>query len=541
MTDYNLEGVKWGNPTFGTAGGLVTWAVDASIPAAFIDYITAAFADWAKFANVQFQEVASTATADIDFSLGSIDGLDKILAQTQYWYSGSSLVTAKIEFDSGEGWHSASGTEISTDNVNFYVVALHEIGHALGLDHYNSTPAVMNAYYNASVTDLLQPDIDGIEAIYGNAAAPSYSFNVSLTTPSGKMGTEWHLVTSGDYNGDGTADLMWVNSSGGASLWTMHSGSLAGYQSTQGHMGAEWTTFSANADFNRDGKADLLWTGGGNVAIWEMNGASLAGFVTPTGHMGAEWQLKGVGDFNGDGNSDLLWVNSSNQVALWSMDGTTLANYQISDGHDGAEWSFGGVGNFDSDGKADLIWVSTTGAVQVWSMNGAHVNSVTNLGQMPPGSRIAGIADVTKDGVDDVVWVDGSNNVQIWQMKNDHVAEILTPNGHMGTEWQLTSVADVTGDGRPDLVWTRDGATAVWNLDSIGSVAAAMTADSFQFENGRLTSGADQPSLDGREPHQVATSAPDAFQALLAPETVTTEAHDMLFSHFLGSHHEFLL
>jgi hypothetical protein len=170
MTDYVLEGPKWGSTGLGTAGGIVTWAVDATIPASFLSDLSAAFADWAHYANIQFQEVASTASSEIDFTLGAIDGLNNILGETSYRYSGSSFVSAAIEFDSGEGWHVSGSQIISNGAVNLFEVALHEIGHAIGMDHYNAAPAIMNAYLNPNVTDLTTSDIDGIEALYGNAS-----------------------------------------------------------------------------------------------------------------------------------------------------------------------------------------------------------------------------------------------------------------------------------------------------------------------------------------------------------------------------------
>ena len=102
MVDYVLEGPKWGSTGSGTAGGIVTWVIDGTIPASFLSDLTAAFGDWSTYANIQFQEVASAAAADIDFTMGMIDGLDNVLAQTSYSFSGSSFVFADIEFDSGE-------------------------------------------------------------------------------------------------------------------------------------------------------------------------------------------------------------------------------------------------------------------------------------------------------------------------------------------------------------------------------------------------------------------------------------------------------
>jgi hypothetical protein len=42
MADYVLEGPKWGPASLGTAGGTVTWAVDGTIPAFFLNDLSAA-------------------------------------------------------------------------------------------------------------------------------------------------------------------------------------------------------------------------------------------------------------------------------------------------------------------------------------------------------------------------------------------------------------------------------------------------------------------------------------------------------------------
>ena len=171
--DFSLEGAKWGSPELGTAGGTVTWAVDDSISQTDLQSINAAFAEWSEVANIQFQQVSSTAASDIDFSEGAIDGASNVLGVTSYSFSGGQLQNADIEFDSADN---LSGSEFS-------LVAIHEIGHAIGLGHFNDDPAVMNSTANFSLDGLAQSDIDGIVALYGANTTDMADAGTGITPP----------------------------------------------------------------------------------------------------------------------------------------------------------------------------------------------------------------------------------------------------------------------------------------------------------------------------------------------------------------------
>lgn len=351
-------------------------------------------------------------------------------------------------------------------------------GPEIGTDQIGNIENVIGGSGNDRITGNL---VNNLLIGGANTITPALG---NLPAQTGQMGSEWHIVSSQDFTGDGKGDILWVrNTTGDASLWTMNDGALSTfYSATQGHMGPEWTAVGSG-DFNRDGKADLVWTHAGNIAIWQMDGPNLSAFANPSGHMGPEWHVKGIGDFNGDGYSDIIWHSDTGAIADWSMSGTSLGGFGISNGAIGTEWRLGSIGDFNGDGRDDILWLRNTGDVQIWTMNGANYTSITNTGHMGTEWHVAGSGDFNMDGKTDLVWVSDSNDVQIWRMNGGDIAQIVIPSGHMGTEWKLQGVNDFTGDGRPDLLWvTADGKTSVWNMIGNGDImSGGGGSDTFQF------------------------------------------------------------
>lgn len=127
--------------------------------------IRSAFDQWSSVSPLTFTEIDTAADIKIKFARGnhgenySFDGLSGVLAHAYYPQTGMDGVVC---FDEDELWTSdnpASGTDLQT-------VAIHELGHTLGLDHSTVRQAIMFAYYGGVSRSLFQDDVDGVKHIY---------------------------------------------------------------------------------------------------------------------------------------------------------------------------------------------------------------------------------------------------------------------------------------------------------------------------------------------------------------------------------------
>ena len=108
------------------------------------------------------------------------------LAVQQNWFSGPALIQTGTVFNNNKSWDIYSGPY--TGVAEFKRVAVHELGHGLGLQHEDVVPAIMNTLVGdleapqaddlAGVAQFYDVDADGIGLAFDNcpdAANPSQS------------------------------------------------------------------------------------------------------------------------------------------------------------------------------------------------------------------------------------------------------------------------------------------------------------------------------------------------------------------------------
>ena len=286
------------------------------------------------------------------------------------------------------------------------------------------------------ITDLLLKSADGTYTDWLGQTDGSFTDN--STNFDLNPGTDWHVVATGNFNGDGFDDVLWRSDSGTADdLLGATNGSFVGNPNFVLNPGADWHIVGTG-DFNGDGLSDILWQSDSGT-LNEFLGQSNGGFVgnVLATNPGSAWHVAGTGDFNGDGKDDILWRNDSGVISDWlgQADGTFVDNYaNAANGAASTSWQVAGTGDFNGDGRTDILWRNTDGTIDdfLGQANGSFIdNYAVAMQPLSNDLQIAGVGNFDGDGRADVLIRDNDGSIQTWVGGAD--GSILSP---MEKLWQ---------------------------------------------------------------------------------------------------------
>jgi autotransporter-associated beta strand protein len=297
------------------------------------------------------------------------------------------------------------------------------------------------------------------------AASTGSSFTNSLWA-TWNPNVTWVDVQTGDFNGDGHADIIGRVLQTGQWYVGISNGS-DGFTSTL------WASWNPNVtwvdvhvgDFNGDGKADIVgrYLQGGQWYVGISNGTGFTTTLWATWNPAVTWVDVNVGDFTGDRKTDI--TGRYLQGGSWwtgVSSGSDFSTTQWASWNPAVTWTDVRVGDFNGDGKADITGrFLQAGSWWTGLSTGSSFNTTMWAGWNPNVTWVdIKVGDFNGDGKDDIIgrysqagqwWVGLSNgssfDTKLWATWNPNVT------------WVDIQVGDFSGDGKDDIAgrWLQAG------------------------------------------------------------------------------------
>jgi len=296
--------------------------------------------------------------------------------------------------------------------------------------------------------DILMNKVIDFSDFLGGGTPPTHYAIGYFDMPSaswnhiGSVAFGWIVTGTGDFDNDGSHDLILYNFiSGATGRFDMENGSNAGWE---GLGSSSWVPLT-HADMNGDGITDEPYAlaadfddneiGVSKIGYFQKDaqgGKTWKGLVTYS----EEWINPTLADFNADGIWDMMMVNEQTGVigqfrlgggnAVWSKITTMGSGYESLES-----------GDLNGDGYHDIIAYNTdTNRIGYYDMAGGTPSWV-GLGSYGSGWEVEMVTDYTNDGRADIIWTN-SNTGAIGMWEVDGASKSWSSVAFAGADWELT-------------------------------------------------------------------------------------------------------
>ena len=150
---------------------------------------------------------------------------------------------------------------------------------------------------------------------------PNGAFVGNLTNLNALVPNGFHIAGTADFNGDGIDDILWRSDDGTVSNWLGQSNGsfISNVANLNIAVPTSWHIVGTG-DFNGDKRSDILWRADdGTVREWLglSNGAFTGNVANLNATVPTGFHIASIGDFNADGRDDIIWRSDDGTVSDW--------------------------------------------------------------------------------------------------------------------------------------------------------------------------------------------------------------------------------
>jgi hypothetical protein len=301
-------------------------------------------------------------------------------------------------------------------------------------------------------------------------------------------------TTKNDYNNDGIAGWIWKGQSNGvetqSQIWQLSFPLVSqnfgvpsrSYPPVFADQ-ANWELVTSG-DFNKDGDADMVWRNNAtnDWKIWQMQNGLRVGQTnwTDTFDPAHAWTVIGAGDTDKDGDDDIILNKASTgEILIWEIQNhAVIATHAVGTK---AGYVVNRIGDFNADGDADLLLRQVGGDVLVtWELQTSAFVTERALSNTGTGYNPVCAGDFDSDGDDDIMLVNSSTTQEKW-FEMENYARLSQKFGSTNTGFVFKGCGDYDGDGDTDSFWQRssDDANRVVLQQSWGTTKQTVYTNAF--------------------------------------------------------------